>query len=342
VAQGDIVELALDIEERKATQRNHSATHLLHSALREVLGEHVRQSGSLVGPRGFRFDFNHFAALDEKTIRRIEEEVNRDVRENLEVEIEVLPYQQALERGALAFFGEKYEDVVRMIQVRGVSTELCGGTHVKRTGDIGLVKITSESSVAAGVRRIEAITGEAAIEKINEFDSVLSESARMIKVGKLELPEKIKRLLERQKELEREIARLKGMGKADRIQQIIDGVRTVNDVKVVATEVETAGAKDLREMADTLRSKLGSGIVVLGTLQNGKVSLLAAVTKDLTKWFNAGEIVKRLAAIVGGEGGGRPDMAQAGGKRPERLGEALEKAYKAVEEMAKGKNLKKV
>jgi alanyl-tRNA synthetase len=342
VAQDDTVELVLDIEQRKATQRNHTATHLLHSALREVLGEHIRQSGSLVGPRGFRFDFNHFAALDEKTIRRIDEQVNRDVRENLEVETEVLPYQLALERGALAFFGEKYEDVVRMVQVRGVSTELCGGTHVKRTGDIGMVKITSESSIAAGVRRIEAVTGEAAIEKINKFDSVLTESARMLTVSRLELPEKIERLLKRQKELERENSRLKGMGKADRIQQIIDGVRTVNDVKVVASEVETAEAKDLREMADTLRTKLGSGIVILGTLQNGKVSLLAAVTKDLTKRFNAGEIVKRLATVIGGKGGGRPDMAQAGGKLPERLGEALEKAYKAIEEMAKGKNLKKI
>jgi alanyl-tRNA synthetase len=335
VAKGDTVELVLYLEQRKATQRNHTATHLLHSALREVLGEHVRQSGSLVGPRGFRFDFNHFAALDEKTIRKIEEKVNRAVRENLEVETDVLPYRKALERDALAFFGEKYEDMVRMVQVRGVSTELCGGTHVKRTGDIGMVKITSESSVAAGVRRIEAVTGESAIEKINEFDSVLSESARMLKVGKLELPEKIKRVLDRQKELEREIARLKGMEKVDRIQELMDRVRIVNDVKVLAIEIGQADAKDLREMADTLRAKLGSGIVVLGTMQDGKVSLLAAVTKDLTRRFNAGEIIKRLATIVGGKGGGRPDMAQAGGRLSERLGEALEKAYETVGEMAK-------
>jgi alanyl-tRNA synthetase len=336
VSRGDTVELAINLEERRSTQRNHTATHLLHHALRDVLGEHVRQSGSLVAPEGFRFDFNHFAALDGKTITTIEDKVNRFIRENIEVETEELPYQQALERGAIAFFGEKYEEMVRMVQVRGVSTELCGGTHVRRTGDIGILKITSESSIAAGVRRIEALTGEKALDEISKTDSALTESARMLKVGRLELPEKIKRLLEHQKELEREVERLKGFEKAESIQKLMGRVRTVNGVKVLATQVEAVEARDLRDIADKLRAKLGSGIVILGTRQDGKVSLLAAVTKDLTKKFNAGKIISRLAAVVGGKGGGRPDMAQAGGKLPERLDEALDKAYEAVEEMAKG------
>jgi alanyl-tRNA synthetase len=337
VARGDTVDLALNLEQRKATQRNHTATHLLNFTLRDVLGEHVRQSGSLVTPTGFRFDFNHFSAIDEKTMGTIEEKVNRAVRENLEVETELIPYQEAMERGALAFFGEKYGDMVRMVQVSGVSTELCGGTHVKRTGDIGLVKITREGSVASGVRRIEAVTGERAFEEMRESDSVLRKVARMLKVGRPELPEKIKKVLDHQKELEREIERLKGFEKADRIQELMNSVRTVNDVKVLATRVESADAKDLREMADILRARLGSGIVILGTRQDGKVSLFAAVTKDLTKKFNAGDIVKRLATVIGGKGGGRADMAQAGGKLPEKLDKALEKAYKTVQEMASGK-----
>jgi alanyl-tRNA synthetase len=304
--------------------------------LREELGGHVRQSGSLVTPSGFRFDFNHFEALDEKNIKTLEDWVNRSIRENIEVVTEVLPYAEAHDRGALAFFGEKYDEVVRMVQVEGVSKELCGGTHVKRTGDIGFVNITSESSVAAGIRRIEAVTGEAALQKIHESATVLKECSRMLRAGTLELPEKIKKLLDRQKELEREVSRLRGVEKADRTSELMEGVRTVSDVKVLATQVESSGTRDLREMADTLRAKLGSGIIILGTRQDGKVSLIAAVTKDLTARFNAGEIVKRLAPLVGGKGGGKPDMAQAGGKLPERLAEAMEKAYKTVEEMASG------
>ncbi|MBI5642461.1 MAG: alanine--tRNA ligase [Deltaproteobacteria bacterium] len=335
VSVDDTVELVPDMERRDAIRRNHTATHILHAILRRVVGEHVRQAGSLVGPRAFRFDFNHFESLSPEVIRKIEEEANKAIIKNIEVSTDVLAYDEAIKRGALAFFGEKYGATVRMVKVEGVSAELCGGTHVKRTGDIGLIRITGEGSVASGVRRMEAVTGESALESVLQSEDALKESAQILKVPRLEVPDKIKKILEQQKELEREIEKLKGKHKAGAAGALIDQARTIGGVKVLAAKVEANDAKELREMADALRVKLGSGIIVLAARQDTKALLLAAVTKDLTRLFSAGEIIKRIAPVVGGKGGGKEDMAQAGGSEPEKLGEAIEFAYKTVEEMGK-------
>ncbi|MDO8425883.1 MAG: alanine--tRNA ligase [Deltaproteobacteria bacterium] len=334
ISVDDAAELVPDREKRNATRRNHTATHILHAILRKTAGPHVRQAGSLVAPDYFRFDFNHFEALSPETIKKIEEEANRVVLANIEVKTDVLPYKEAVERGALAFFGEKYGDTVRMVQIPGVSAELCGGTHVGRTGDIGLIKITAESSVASGVRRIEATTGEGAFELVSKAEETLKESARLLKVPKGDVPEKIKKLLEAGRELEKEIEKLKGKGKHTAAGEILDRVKKIKGVSVLAAKVEAGDAKELREMADTLRAKLGSGIVVLASQQDTKALLLAAVTRDLTKRFSAGEIIKRIAPAVGGKGGGKEDLAQAGGPNPEKIDEAIELAYKAIEEAA--------
>jgi len=330
----DPAELVPDIEKRKATARNHTATHILHAILRKTVGSHLRQAGSLVAPRGLRFDFNHFEAISAEELKKIEAEANRAILENHSVTTEVLPYNEAVNKGALAFFGEKYGDTVRMVKVEGVSTELCGGTHVKRSGDIGLIKITGEGSVASGVRRIEAVTGAVALETLNHAEEALKESAQMLKVPKSDVTEKIKKLLETNRELEREIATLKGRDKAGAAESLIDSVKTINGVKVVAAKVETSDPKELREMADTLRIRIGSGIVMLAAAADSKVVLLAAVTRDLTGRFSAGDIIKTLAPVVGGRGGGKADLAQAGGTEPGKIDEALKLFYKKIEETA--------
>lgn len=333
VSVDDTAELVFDIDKRNATRRNHTATHILHALLRKTAGEHVRQAGSLVAPKGLRFDFNHFEPLNEDTLKEIETEANKIILRNIEVKTDVLSYKEAIERGALAFFGEKYGETVRMVQVEGVSAELCGGTHTGRTGDIGLIKITSEGSVASGVRRIEAVTGESALELISENERALKESAQLLKVPKADVPDKLKKLMEAQKELEREIERLKGKDKAGAADKLLSSVRKIKDVSVLAAKVDINDAKELREMADALRVKLGSGVVFLAAQQDTKALLLAAVTRDLTNKYSAGEIIKKLAPVVGGKGGGKEDMAQAGGTNPEKIGEAIELAYKTVEEI---------
>ncbi|MBI2413218.1 MAG: alanine--tRNA ligase [Deltaproteobacteria bacterium] len=335
VSVGDEAELVPDMERRDATRRNHTATHILHAILRKRIGEHVRQAGSLVGPTGFRFDFNHFEAIGAEALKAIEEEANRAVLKNIEVATDVLSFDEAVKRGALAFFGEKYGATVRMVSVKGVSAELCGGTHVRRTGDIGLIKITGEGSVASGVRRIEAVTGESAWKAVTEAEDALKESAQILKVPKQDVPDKIRKLLIDQKELQKEIERLKGKGKAASAGDLLENVRKINDVSVLAAKVEAGDAKELREMADALRSKLGSGIVVLAAVQDSKALLLAAVTKDLTKKYSAGEIIKRLAPTVGGRGGGKEDLAQAGGPDPSGIKDAIESAYRTIEEMGR-------
>lgn len=337
ISVDDTAELLPDLEKRAATCRNHTATHILHAALRNIVGSHARQSGSLVTPKGFRFDFNHFEPLSDDTIKRIEEVMNGVVLKNIEVKTEVLPYKAAIEKGALAFFGEKYGETVRLVRIDGVSAELCGGTHVKRTGDIGLIKITSEGSVASGVRRIEAVTGIGAFENVSRNESALRQISQILKVPRLEIPDKVTKLLEYQKELEKEIERLKGRSKATSADKFLETARKIDGVNVLAMTVDAGDAKDLRETADALRAKMGSGIVILGCRQDGKALLLAAVTKDLTKRFSAGEIIKRLAPVVGGKGGGREDMAQAGGKDADKINEAIKEAYRTVEEMAANK-----
>ncbi|MBI5237978.1 MAG: alanine--tRNA ligase [Deltaproteobacteria bacterium] len=333
---GDAVELVPDLETRQRTARNHTATHLLHAALRKLIGPHVRQAGSLVSPDALRFDFTNFGPLKREELKAIEKAVNRAVLDNIEVKTEVLPYEQALEKGALAFFGEKYGDLVRLVVVPGVSAELCGGTHVRRTGDIGLIKVLAESSVAAGVRRIEAVTGEKALEVIAGAEESLRDAAEALKSPPLEVPSRIKKLLERQRELEKEIERLKGGGKKNAAAGLAAGVKNVTGVRVLAAMVAATDTKEMREMADDLRAELKSCVIVFGSHQDGKAVLLAAVTKDLTNRFKAGEIIKRLAPIVGGKGGGKEDLAQAGGPDASKLNEAVEAAYKTIQEIASG------
>jgi alanyl-tRNA synthetase len=292
----------------------------------------VRQAGSLVAPRSFRFDFSHFESLGPETLKKIEAEANRAILANREVRTDVLSYQEAVEKGALAFFGEKYGEVVRMVQVEGVSAELCGGTHVKRTGDIGLIKITGEGSVAAGVRRLEAVTGEAALDYITQAEDALREASQLLKAPRTEVADKIRKLFDDAKELEREIEKLKSKEKAGAAGALIDSVKKVGDINVLAAKV-SGDAKELREMADALRQKIGSGIVVLAAEQDSKALILAAVTRDLAERYSAGEIIKRLAPVIGGKGGGKPDMAQAGGPEPGNIGKALEELYKTLQEM---------
>ena len=331
VSVDDAAELAIDVEARNATRRNHTATHILHAILRKTVGEHVRQAGSLVSPKSFRFDFSHFEQLGTETIKedrgRSQQghtfEQGRQHRRDLS-------YQEAVDRGAMALFGEKYGEVVRMVQVEGVSAELCGGTHVKRTGDIGLVKITGEGSVAAGVRRIEAVTGEAALEYVTQAEDALREASQLLKAPRAEVADKIRKLFDDAKELEREIEKLKSKEKAGAAGELIDSVKKVGDVSVLAAKV-SGDAKELREMADALRLKLGSGIVVLAAELEGKALILAAVTRDLTDRYSAGEIIKKLAPVIGGKGGGKSDMAQAGGSEPANINKAIEELYKIIQ-----------
>jgi alanyl-tRNA synthetase len=331
---GDAVELVPDADRRQKTRRNHSATHLIHAALRKRLGEHVRQAGSLVGPEGLRFDFNHFTALTRDELLAIEADANRAVMQNVEVRTTSLPFDEAVRRGALAFFEEKYSGTVRMVEMTGLSSELCGGTHVRMTGDIGPVRITSESSVAAGVRRIEAITGEAAVLDMEATDGLIREAARLLKVAPSEVPQKISKLLSEQKELGREMAQIRSAGKKGGAEALASNAREIAGARVVVTKVDSGDAGSLREIADGLRMKLGSGVIVLGAEQDGKAVILAAVTKDLTSRFSAGEIIKALAPMVGGKGGGKPDLAQAGGKDADKLDEALQAVYGLIEKLS--------
>ncbi|MFZ3072070.1 MAG: alanine--tRNA ligase [Thermodesulfobacteriota bacterium] len=334
IKTGDAVELIPDKDKRRRTRGNHTATHILHALLRETLGKHVRQAGSLVTPKGLRFDFNHFESLSIEDIRSLEEKANKIVRANIKVSTEVLPYEKAVEKGALAFFGEKYGGIVRMVEVSGVSKELCGGTHAFSTGELGLVKITSESSVAAGVRRIEAITGEDALNAFIRSETILRESASLLKASFEEVTQKIKKLNEYQKELEKEIRTLRQGEKRGAADKLLNDVREIGGVKILATEVEVKNPLELRAMADAIRVKLGSGVVFLINENDGKVNALAAVTKNLTKRFSAGELIKRVAPIIGGRGGGKEDLAQAGGTVMGKTKEALQEAVKAIEEMS--------
>lgn len=331
VKTGDNVELVPDLNVRKATSRHHTATHLLHASLRHILGEHIRQAGSLVGPTRLRFDFNHFASIPEKELNDIEYLINEKIMENLNVTIDTLPYKDAVNRGALAFFDEKYGDTVRMVAVEGFSKELCGGIHVKKTGDIGLFKIISDSSVAAGIRRIEAVAGAVALKTIAEEENNLKEAASLLKVSLKELPDKISKLIQQQRAFEKEIESLKAKLQSSEALDVLKNIKTIGGVNVLSSQVEAANPDELRQMADVLRAKINSGVVVLGSKSDGKAFILAAITQDLSNKFNANNIIKELAPMIGGKGGGKNDMAQAGGNNPAGLKDAMEKTYKIVE-----------
>ncbi len=331
VQAGDRVRLMIDPERREAIRLNHSATHILHSALREILGPHVRQAGSLVAPDRLRFDFTHTSPVKDDALERIENLVNVHIRENAEVTTEEMSLTDALKSGALAFFGEKYGERVRVLHMGTFSTELCGGTHVSRTGDIGLFKLKAEAGVASGVRRIEANTGEGALEWIRQREQILREVSSILKGPEEDAAEKVEKLLAQQRELEKKLAQLQSTLAGSQSDDILSQARRANGISVVASRVEGVDDKGLRELADRLRDKLHPAVIVLGTIQDERVVLLAAVSKEATKRYHAGNILKQIAPLVGGGGGGRPDFAQAGGKDPARLDEALQKVYELVE-----------
>jgi len=326
LAKNDAIRLAVSAKARQATARNHTATHILQSVLRETLGDHVKQAGSLVAPDRLRFDFTHFSLIDPETLVDIEARVNAHIQENVAAETEEMDADQAFQSGATALFEEKYGDRVRVVSLSGFSKELCGGTHVSRTGDIGLFKIVGESSVAAGVRRIEALTGPSALRHIQDTEQALHTAAHRLKDAPQNVAERIERILADHKALEKEVERLKSAMATRSVAEAESDVRLVNGVKVLARKVDVDSPAALREMVDRFRDKMESGIVVLGAASGGKALLIVGVTPDLTDRYHAGNIVKALAAIVGGGGGGKADLAQAGGSRPEKLEEAVAQA----------------
>ncbi|TDY02415.1 alanyl-tRNA synthetase [Thiohalophilus thiocyanatoxydans] len=323
IKTGEQVEASVDAERRQATAYNHSATHLLHAALRQVLGEHVTQKGSLVDAERLRFDFAHFEPISREQLQQIEALVNEHIRRNHPVETRVMTPDAALAAGALALFGEKYGEEVRVLRMGEFSMELCGGTHVARTGDIGLFKIVSEGGVAAGVRRIEAMTGQRALQWVEENEAQLDEIAAQFKGAREQLAERVHQTLEQNRQLEKEVERLKTKLASNQGADLAAQAREIDGLQVLAARLDGADPKSLRDTVDQLKNKLGSAAVVLATVSDGKVALVAGVSKDNTDKLKAGELVNMVAQQVGGKGGGRPDMAQAGGSQPEGLDAAL-------------------
>jgi alanyl-tRNA synthetase len=324
------VELKVMEGRRQRIACNHSATHILHAAMKSVLGEHVKQSGSLVAPEKLRFDFTHFSPITPEELETIEKIANKEIRANNPLNTAMLEKEEAVRSGAVALFGEKYGDTVRVVSIGNFSKELCGGTHVRATGEIGLLKITAETGIAAGVRRIEAVTGPEAFNTFQAQEKQLAKIASLLKVPAENLDTRIEKLLSTNKDLEKEVSRLTVKLTLSDIDGIINRAKIVGDTKVVVAQVVLDSPKTLREMGDKIRDKLGSGIVVLGGEYQGKATLLAMVSKDLTGTFKAGDIIKEVSALVGGRGGGRPDMAQAGGPNPDKLNEALEAVHGIV------------
>ena len=334
IKKGDTVTLAVDKSARYATARNHTATHILHSVLRRVLGDHVKQAGSLVAPDRLRFDFTHFSQVDTDTLNTIEDLVSERIRENAAVQIEEMAADEAFKTGAMALFEEKYGDRVRVISLADFSMELCGGTHIRYTGDIGLFKIVDESSIAAGVRRIEALTGKAALEYTQTSRRILHEAANLVRDKPEAIPDRIQNIMSHQKALEKEVESLKSKMAALSAESTDDEVKSINGVNVLVKKVAVDSPGAMRNLADKFKEKISSGVMVLGSASGNKALMITIVSQDLVGRFHAGKIVKEIAAVVGGSGGGRPDMAQAGGSRPEKLDEALEKAYEVIKDSA--------
>ena len=329
---GEELNAQVDNVSRHRSMWNHSATHLMHAALRRVLGKHVEQKGSLVDAQRTRFDFSHPKPVTDEEIRKIEALVNAAIQKNYDVAARIMKYDEAIRAGALAFFGDKYGDEVRVLTMGDFSTELCGGTHVKRTGDIGFFKIVSESGVAAGIRRIEAVTGEGALAWVQQQEAELSEAAAVLKAPVSEVPAKLAQVLDNVRALERELARLKSRLASSQGDDLASQAVQVKGAKVLAATLDGADARTLREAMDKLKDRLKSAAIVLGAVNDGKVSLIAGVTSDLTGKVKAGELVNFVAQQVGGKGGGRPDMAQAGGTEPAKLSTALQSVKNWVEQ----------
>jgi alanyl-tRNA synthetase len=332
--ENDEVAVSVESRRRQGLRLHHTGTHLLHAALRKVLGTHVTQAGSLVAPDHLRFDFSHGAGLTDSEVDRVEQLVNEQVQANIVVSPTEMDLEEALRSGAMALFGEKYGDRVRVIRIGDFSTELCGGTHLEATGQIGLFKVVSEGAVASGVRRIEAVTGEDALRHVGQEEMALRESASLLKIPPLELPRRLAKLLDEQKQLEKQFAQLEARLARSRAQDLVASAREVAGVPVIAARLDGLDPDALRSVIDTLRERLASGVICLGAVVDGKVNLVASVSKDLAGRFPAGKLVQEVAKLVGGGGGGRPDLAQAGGKDPSRLDEALAAVPRWVEGVA--------
>ncbi len=335
LAVDDAVELKVSEGRRQRIANNHTTTHLLQAALQKVLGAHVKQAGSLVEEARLRFDFSHFSPITPTEMFAIEQTVNEEIRANTKLDTAMLSLSEARQSGAMALFGEKYGDTVRVVSVGEVSKEFCGGTHVGATGEIGFMKIISETGIAAGVRRIEALTGPDAAKKQQKDEQLLFSLAQTLRCPAEELPAKIEKLLSRQKELEREVSQLTARLSTADLDTVVAQAKTVDSIKIITLQVPLDSPKTLREVGDRMRDKLGSGVAVLGGIFQDKVALLAIVSKDLTKRLHAGQIIKEVAALIDGSGGGRPDMAQAGGSKVAKLPEALKKAEDIMEKRIK-------
>jgi alanyl-tRNA synthetase len=341
LAVGDRIAGIADGARREHIKRNHTGTHLMHAALRNILGPHVKQAGSLVEPSRLRFDFSHFAAIDPAELRDIEQQVNDEILLNHEIQTNIMSLDDALASGALAFFGDRYpEHHVRVVTIpdpsapRGFySKELCGGTHVTRAGDIGVFKISMEQSAAAGVRRIEAITGTAALADYQRTSQLLRDISAHMGVNEENLAAAIERSEQTQRQLEKQLEALKRKGALANLDELVSQARTIKGVKVISAKLEGLDRETMRQVMDSLRQKLGSGVVVLGTAEDGKVALLAGVTKDLTSKLHAGKVIHSLAKEVGGSGGGRPDLAEAGGKDTSALESALQHVYPLIDQL---------
>ncbi len=339
IAQASAAKAVIGTAHRQETARHHTATHLLHRALKDTLGDHVNQAGSYVGPNRLRFDFTHFQAVSADELRNIEDMVNREILKNAPVVPTITDLENAKRQGAMALFGEKYEDEVRMVQVGEHSLELCGGTHVSSTGEIGLFRILSEGSVAAGVRRIEAIVGAEALAHARRQDLILAELQAKLQVAADELPEQVEKLLETNRKLEKDMATVKQQNVLGALDSLISGAQKIGDAFVVVAEVQAEQAEDLRTLGDRIRDRLNPVAILLGAKSDDKVLLLSMVSKSLTeKGLHAGNAVKQAAQICGGGGGGRPDMAQAGGRLPEKLQEALDKGVEFFRTQLEGIN----
>ena len=323
---GDVVRAVVDQKRRHDIARNHSATHLLHAALRKILGAHVLQKGSLVESNRLRFDFSHNDALDTNQIKEIQRLVNTKILDNDETQVQVMPLEKAKSSGAISLFGEKYEDVVRVLNIGGeFSCELCGGTHVERTGDIGAFKITSESGIASGVRRIEATTGIGALDWIESTEDKLQRIAKLLKSDTETVDSKLTAQLEKNRKLEKELLDLKSKLTSSAGSDLIQNAEVIDGISIIARSLDNTDPKNLRDAVDQLKNKLGTAVLVLATVNDSKVSLVAGVTNDTTSRIKAGELANFVAEQVGGKGGGRPDMAQAGGDNPKELESALAK-----------------
>jgi alanyl-tRNA synthetase len=325
--EGEDVAVSIESPRRLGVRQHHTGTHLLHAALRRVLGSHVAQAGSLVAPDHLRFDFSHGQAVKAREVEHIADLVNEQVQANVPVTHEEMAIKDALASGAMALFGEKYGDRVRVVRIGDFSTELCGGTHLDQTGQLGFFKVMDEGAVASGVRRVEAVAGTAAAEAVARQDRVLREIGEILRIAPAEAPSRLRKLLDEQRILEKQIQALEGKLARSKADDLLAGAREVNGVAVVAGRIDGLDAEALREVVDTIRDRLGSGVVCVGSAVDGKVSLVAAVTKDLTKRVQAGRLVQEIAKVVGGGGGGRPDLAQAGGKDPAKLDQALALVY---------------